>query len=75
MRLRCRTGIHEWAHLGYVLFTDTSYGKEMPSYWVHRYCTECGKRWRSGSLRGTPPDVTCHDDGTYTDHSRPKENR
>lgn len=75
MRVRCRFGIHEWAHLGYALFTDISYGLETPSYWVHRYCVACGKRWRSKSLRGTPPDVTLRADGTYTDHSCQKENR
>lgn len=72
MRFRCRFGIHEWAHLGYVIIPGAGSSK---SHRIWRYCTSCGKRWTSGRRDNIPPDVTCHGDGTYTDHSRPKETR
>lgn len=72
MRTRCRFGIHEWAHLGYVIVPD---GGTAKCHRIWRYCTACGKRWTSPLRDNIPPDVTCHDDGTYTDHSRHEENR
>lgn len=72
MRIRCRIGIHEWAHLGYYLYRDTSFGCSVQMHQVHRYCTECGKRRKSGDRYGCPPEVQRFSDGTYIDHSRPK---
>ncbi len=75
MRLRCRFGIHEWAHLGYQVAYFVRNGEKRNCYKTHRYCTACGKRWSSKTEEGIPPDVDSFRDGSYIDHSRPKETR